>query len=50
MPFDWRMWNGGASNGAMAVKRFKDGFDFVVEEAKRGKPGRVDALVHVHRR
>jgi peptidoglycan/xylan/chitin deacetylase (PgdA/CDA1 family) len=43
---DWRMWNGGASNGAMAVQGFKEGFDFVLEEAKRGRPGRIDALVH----
>ncbi|MFN3891181.1 MAG: polysaccharide deacetylase family protein [Beijerinckiaceae bacterium] len=43
---DWRMWNGGASNGAMAVQGFTDAFDFVVEEARRGKQGRVDALVH----
>jgi peptidoglycan/xylan/chitin deacetylase (PgdA/CDA1 family) len=43
---DWRAWNGGASNGAMALQGFKDGFDFVYEEALRGKPGRIDALVH----
>jgi peptidoglycan/xylan/chitin deacetylase (PgdA/CDA1 family) len=43
---DWRMWNGGASNGAMAFDGFKDGFDFVHAEALRGKPGRIDALVH----
>jgi peptidoglycan/xylan/chitin deacetylase (PgdA/CDA1 family) len=43
---DWRAWNGGASNGEMAFQGFKDGFDFVLEEALRGKPGRIDALVH----
>ena len=43
---DWRSWNGGASNGAMAFEGFKDGFDYVYEEALRGKPGRIDALVH----
>jgi hypothetical protein len=43
---DWRAWHGGASNGEMAFQAFKDGFDFVLEEALRGKPGRVDALVH----
>ena len=43
---DWRAWNGGASSGAQAVQAFKDGFDFVYEEALRGKPGRIDALVH----
>jgi peptidoglycan/xylan/chitin deacetylase (PgdA/CDA1 family) len=43
---DWRAWNGGASNGAMAVEGFKDAFDFVREEALQGRPGRIDALVH----
>src|ERR1700758_1517982 len=43
---DWRAWNGGASNGEMAFQAFKDGFDFVRDEALRGKPGRIDALVH----
>ena len=43
---DWRAWNDGASSGEMAFRQFKDGFDFVLEEARRGKPGRVDALVH----
>jgi len=43
---DWRAWNGGASNGATAVEGFKDAFDFVYEEALRGRPGRIDALVH----
>jgi peptidoglycan/xylan/chitin deacetylase (PgdA/CDA1 family) len=43
---DWRAWAGGASSGAEAVRAFCDGFDFVCEEAARGKPGRIDALVH----
>jgi hypothetical protein len=43
---DWRPWNGGAGNGEMAFHAFKDGFDFVREEALRGKPGRIDALVY----
>ena len=43
---DWRAWNGGASNGEMAFQGFKDGFDFVYQEALRGKAGRIDALVH----
>lgn len=43
---DWRAWNGGASGAGMAFQQFKDGFDFVLEEALRGKPGRIDALVH----
>jgi peptidoglycan/xylan/chitin deacetylase (PgdA/CDA1 family) len=43
---DWRAWAGGATSGAEAVRAFQDGFDFVYEEALRGKPGRIDALVH----
>ena len=43
---DWRAWNGGASNGEMAFQAFKDGFDFIYQEALRGKSGRIDALVH----
>jgi peptidoglycan/xylan/chitin deacetylase (PgdA/CDA1 family) len=43
---DFRAWNGGASSGRMALEGFVDGFDFVYEEALRGKPGRIDALVH----
>jgi len=30
---DWRAWNGGASSGEMALQQFKDGFDFVLEDA-----------------
>jgi peptidoglycan/xylan/chitin deacetylase (PgdA/CDA1 family) len=43
---DWRAWGGGSSSGGEAVRAFCDAFDFVVEEAHRGKPGRIDALVH----
>ena len=43
---DWRMWNNGASNGSMAFEGFKDAFDYVLDEARRGKQGRIDALVH----
>src|SRR5690348_13738046 len=43
---DWRAWAGGATSSAEAFQAFKDGFDFVYEEALRGKPGRIDALVH----
>ncbi|MEE8141314.1 MAG: polysaccharide deacetylase family protein [Alphaproteobacteria bacterium] len=43
---DIRAWGGGVSSGTVAYEGFKDAFDFVVEEAKRGRPGRIDALVH----
>lgn len=43
---DWRAWGGGQSNGEIALQGFKAAFDFVREEALRGRPGRIDALVH----
>jgi peptidoglycan/xylan/chitin deacetylase (PgdA/CDA1 family) len=43
---DWRMWGGGSSSASQAFEGFRDSFDFVLEEAMRGKPGRIDALVH----
>lgn len=43
---DWRAWGGGLSNGETAFEGFKAAFDFVREEAARGIPGRIDALVH----
>src|SRR5262249_41179799 len=39
-------WNGGGLGGAEAFDSFKYGFDFVHAEARRGRPGRIDALVH----
>ena len=43
---DLRGWNGGGLGGAEAFDAFKYGFDFVYQEALRGRPGRIDALVH----
>lgn len=43
---DLRGWNGGGLAGAEAFQAFKYGFDFVREEARRGRHGRIDALVH----
>lgn len=43
---DLRAWNGGGLSGAEAFDSFKYGFDFVYAEAQRGRPGRIDALVH----
>jgi peptidoglycan/xylan/chitin deacetylase (PgdA/CDA1 family) len=43
---DLRGWNGGGLGGAEAFQAFKYSFDFVYQEAKRGRPGRIDALVH----
>jgi len=43
---DLRGWNGGGLGGAEAFQAFKYSFDFVYQEALRGRPGRIDALVH----
>jgi len=43
---DLRAWNGGGLSGAEAFDAFRYSFDFVLEEARRGRPGRIDALVH----
>lgn len=43
---DVAAWHGGASNNGMVFQGFKEGFDFVHQEALRGKLGRIDALVH----
>lgn len=43
---DFRAWNGGASTGTMAAQGFVESFDFVYQEALRGKPGRIDATIH----
>ena len=43
---DWRAWGEGASNGATFFTGYKEGFDFVYEEARRGRPGMIDGLVH----
>jgi allantoinase len=43
---DKNVWNMGATSGASAFDAFKEGFDFALEEAARGRPGRVDATVH----
>jgi peptidoglycan/xylan/chitin deacetylase (PgdA/CDA1 family) len=43
---DWRAWAGGSTSAKQATEGFCDAFDFVLEEAMRGKPGRIDALVH----
>lgn len=43
---DLRAWNGGGLSGAEAFDAFRYSFDFVYQEALRGHPGRIDALVH----
>ena len=43
---DWRAWNEGFGNGQVFFQEFKDAFDFVYDEALRGRPGMMDVVVH----
>ena len=43
---DWRAWGDGIANGASFFTGFKEGFEFVYEEALGGRPGMIDASVH----
>jgi peptidoglycan/xylan/chitin deacetylase (PgdA/CDA1 family) len=43
---DRRAWADGLGNGASYFTGFKNAFDYVYQEALRGRPGRVDATIH----
>lgn len=43
---DWRAWGNGLGNAGTFFAGYKDGFDFVYGEAKRGRPSMIDACVH----
>ncbi len=43
---DKNVWNMGATSMRTAFEQFKEGFDFALQEALRGRPGRIDATVH----
>ena len=43
---DRRAWSNGLGNGATYFRGFKNAFDYVYQEALRGRPGRVDATIH----
>jgi peptidoglycan/xylan/chitin deacetylase (PgdA/CDA1 family) len=43
---DWRAWSGGLGNATTYFEGFKTSFDFVYQEALRGRPGAMDVIVH----
>lgn len=43
---DRRAWGNGLGNGATFFQGFQNAFDYVYQEALRGRPGRVDATIH----
>ena len=43
---DWRAWSGGLGNATTYFEGFKTSFDFIYQEALRGRPGCIDVIVH----
>ena len=43
---DWRAWSGGLGNATTFFEGFKTSFDFMYQEALRGRPGAMDVIVH----
>jgi peptidoglycan/xylan/chitin deacetylase (PgdA/CDA1 family) len=43
---DWRAWSGGLGNATTYFEGFKTSFDFIYQEALRGRPGAMDVIVH----
>ena len=43
---DKTAWDGGIGNGASFFTGYKNTFDYVYQEALRGRPGRVNATIH----
>jgi peptidoglycan/xylan/chitin deacetylase (PgdA/CDA1 family) len=43
---DWRGWSGGLGNATSYFEGFKTSFDFIYQEALRGRPGAMDVIVH----
>ena len=43
---DWRAWSGGLGNATTYFEGFKTSFDYVYQEALRGRPGAMDVIVH----
>ena len=43
---DWRAWSGGLGNATTFFEGFKTSFDFIYQEALRGRPGAMDVIVH----
>lgn len=43
---DWRAWSGGLGNSTTFFEGFKTSFDFMYQEALRGRAGAMDVIVH----
>jgi peptidoglycan/xylan/chitin deacetylase (PgdA/CDA1 family) len=43
---DWRAWSGGLGNATTYFEGFKTSFDYIYQEAQRGRPGAMDVIVH----
>jgi peptidoglycan/xylan/chitin deacetylase (PgdA/CDA1 family) len=43
---DWRAWSGGLGNATTFFEGFRTSFDFMHEEALRGRPGAMDVIIH----
>jgi peptidoglycan/xylan/chitin deacetylase (PgdA/CDA1 family) len=43
---DWRAWSGGLGNATTFFEGFKTSFDYMYEEALRGRAGAMDLIVH----
>ena len=43
---DWRAWSNGLGNATTFFEGFRTSFDYIYEEALRGRPGCVDLIVH----
>jgi peptidoglycan/xylan/chitin deacetylase (PgdA/CDA1 family) len=43
---DWRAWSGGLGNATTYFEGFKTSFDFMYQEALRGRAGAMDVIVH----
>jgi peptidoglycan/xylan/chitin deacetylase (PgdA/CDA1 family) len=43
---DWRAWSDGLGNATTFFEGFRTTFDFIRQEALRGRPGALDVIVH----
>jgi peptidoglycan/xylan/chitin deacetylase (PgdA/CDA1 family) len=43
---DWRAWSGGLGNASTYFEGFRTSFDFIYQEALRGRAGAMDVIVH----
>lgn len=43
---DWRAWSGGLGTPSNYFLGFKESFDFILDEARSGRPGYIDVITH----